>query len=58
MALARGDAWWLPALFLQKSELGPPVERERSLRRGLEIAHEQRSLSLAQRLTSAMSATT
>ena len=58
MALARGDAWWLPALFLQKSELGPPVERDRSLRRGLEIAHGQRSMSLAQRLTSAMSATT
>ncbi len=58
MALARGDAWWLPALFLHKSELGPPVERDRSLRRGLEIAHGQRSMSLAQRLASAMSATT
>ena len=58
MALARGEGWWLPALFLQKSELGPPVERDRSLRRGLEIAHGQRSMSLAQRLTSAMSATT
>jgi hypothetical protein len=58
MALARGDAWWLPALFLQKSELGPAVHRDASLRRGLEIAQAQHSLSLAQRLTAAMSAAT
>ena len=58
MALARGDAWWLPALFLQKSELGPAAERDTSLRRGLEVAQAQHSLSLAQRLNAAMSATT
>jgi DNA-binding SARP family transcriptional activator len=58
MALTRGDAWWLPALFLQKSELGPAAGREASLRRGLEIAQAQRSLSLADRLSAAMSATT
>jgi hypothetical protein len=58
MALARGDAWWLPALFLQKSELGPAADRERSLRRGLDVAQAQQSLSLAQRLHAAMAATT
>ena len=58
MALSRGDAWWLPALFLQKSELGPAVEREAFLRRGLEVAQAQHSLSLARRLDAAMSATT
>ena len=58
MALQRGDAWWLPALFLQKSALGPAADREASLRRGLEVALAQHSLSLAHRLNSAMSATT
>ena len=29
MALERADVWWLPALYLQKSELEPPPERER-----------------------------
>jgi DNA-binding SARP family transcriptional activator len=58
MALARGDAWWLPALFVQKSELGPAAERDRTLRRGLEIAQAQHSRSLVQRITSAMSAAT
>lgn len=58
MALARGDAWWLPALFLQKSELGPAADRDSSLRRGLEVAQAQQSLSLAQRLHAAMAATT
>ena len=57
MALTRGDAWWLPVLYLQKSELGPPSERDASLRRGLEVAHAQGSLSLVHRLTTAMSAT-
>jgi len=57
MALARGDAWWLPALYLQKSELGPPADRDATLRLGLEVAQAQASLSLAQRLTAAMSAT-
>jgi DNA-binding SARP family transcriptional activator len=56
MALARGDAWWLPALFLQKSELDPPGERDRSLRQGIEIARKQQSLSLLERLTSALPA--
>ena len=57
MARTRGDAWWLPALFLQKSEFGSPAERDGSIRRGLEIAQAHNSVSLAHRLMSAMSAT-
>ena len=34
MALERGDVWWLPALYLQKSEFEPAPEREATLRRG------------------------
>lgn len=58
MARARGDAWWLPALYLQKSELGPTAERDTSLRQGLEVARAHGSVSLAARLTAAMSETT
>jgi tetratricopeptide (TPR) repeat protein len=56
MAHDRSDVWWLPALLLQKSELEPPVERERSLREGLELARAQHSHGLMKRITSAMSA--
>jgi hypothetical protein len=58
MALARGEAWWLPALLLLKSELGPPVDRESLLRRGLEVAQAQHSVSLARRLTAAIATAT
>lgn len=58
LALERGDAWWLPALYLQKSDLGPPVDRDATLRLGLKVAQAQGSLSLARRLTAAMSAAT
>ena len=56
MAHERSDVWWLPALLLQKSELEPAVERERSLREGLELARAQQSHGLMKRITSAMSA--
>jgi len=56
MALTGGDAWWLPALFLQKSELGAPAERDASLRRGLDVARKQHSLNLLERLNSALPA--
>jgi len=58
IARARGEAWWLPALYLQKSELGLPADRDASLRQGLEVARAQSSVSLANRLAAAMSATT
>jgi len=49
-ALERADVWWLPALYLQKSELEPPPDREGTLRRGLELARAQNSRSLEQRI--------
>jgi DNA-binding SARP family transcriptional activator len=56
MARERSDVWWLPALFLQKGELDPPLERDRALHAGLEMARAQHSLGLLRRITSAMSA--
>ena len=50
MALERGDVWWLPALYLQKSELEPAPEREATLRRGLVLARTQNSRGLEQRI--------
>jgi hypothetical protein len=50
MALERADVWWLPALYLQKSELELPPEREATLRRGLELARAQNSHALERRI--------
>jgi tetratricopeptide (TPR) repeat protein len=50
MALERGDVWWLPALYLQKSELEPAPEREATLRRGLVLARTQNSRGLERRI--------
>jgi len=50
MAVERGDAWWLPALYLQKSELEPAPEREATLRRGLALTRTQNSRGLEQRI--------
>jgi len=50
MALERGDVWWLPALYLQKSDVEPPQERAETLRRGLELARAQHSRSLEKRI--------
>ena len=50
MALDRGDMWWLPALYLQKSEFEASPEREAWLRRGLALARSQTSRSLEQRI--------
>ena len=50
MALERADVWWLPALYLQKSELEASPEREATQRRGLELARAQGSRSLEQRI--------
>jgi DNA-binding SARP family transcriptional activator len=58
MARARGDAWWLPALMVQKSELGSAAERDLTLRTGLAIAQAQNSLSLVRRITAALPAAT
>ena len=58
MAIARGDSWWLPALFAQKSELGPATERDRTRRRALEIAQGQHGVSVVKRITAAMAEAT
>ena len=50
MALERGDVWWLPALYLQKSELEPAPECETTLWRGLVMTRTQNSRSLEQRI--------
>jgi tetratricopeptide (TPR) repeat protein len=53
MALDRGDVWWLPALYLQKSELEPPAARDAIRDRGLALARAQGSRSLEQRILAA-----
>jgi tetratricopeptide (TPR) repeat protein len=50
MAVDRADVWWLPALYLQKSKLEPPAEREATLRRALVMARAQNSRGLEQRI--------
>ena len=56
-ALERADVWWLPALYLQKSELEPPPERDATLGRGLELAHAQHSLGLERLIRRTLSRT-
>jgi hypothetical protein len=55
MALERTDTWWLPALYLQKSELCAMPLRETMLRRALELARAQHSRALEHRLVTASS---
>ena len=50
MAAERDDVWWLPALYLQKSELEPAPEREATLRRGLALTRTQNSRGLEHRI--------
>jgi len=53
MALDRGDMWWLPALYLQKSEFEPWPERDATLQRALALARAQNSRSLERRIADA-----
>jgi tetratricopeptide (TPR) repeat protein len=53
MARARSDLWWLPALYVQKSELEPAPACDRLLRDGLELARAQGSRGLEQRILGA-----
>lgn len=50
MALERSDVWWLPALYLQRSELETGSERETTLLSGLTLARSQQSRTLEQRI--------
>jgi len=56
MAVERGEAWWLPSLYLQKSELEPQPQREATLRRALSLARMQNSQSLEQRVLASSTA--
>jgi DNA-binding SARP family transcriptional activator len=53
LARAREDAWWLPALYLQRSEMEPIPERDATRRQALELARAQQSRSLEQRILAA-----
>ncbi len=50
IALERADVWWLPALYLQKSEFEPLPARDATLRRGLDLARTQNSRGLERRI--------
>jgi DNA-binding SARP family transcriptional activator len=50
MALERADRWWLPALYLQKSEHQPASEGQQTFTLGLDLARAQKSRGLEQRL--------
>jgi tetratricopeptide (TPR) repeat protein len=53
-ALARRDAWWLPELYRQKSELEAPAARAATLTRALEAALRQGSRWLEARIRASL----
>jgi hypothetical protein len=57
MARERRDAWWLPALYLQQSELAAPAAREPAWNLALDLARAQRSRILEQRILAAAAGT-
>jgi tetratricopeptide (TPR) repeat protein len=50
MALERGDSWWLPALYLQRSGLEPSPACEVTRQQALALARSQNSRGLEQRI--------
>jgi hypothetical protein len=50
MALERGDSWWLPALYLQRSGLEPSPACEATRQQALSLARSQNSRGLEQRI--------
>jgi hypothetical protein len=49
-----GEVWWLPALYLQKSQLASsPADRELAFGRALDLARAQGSRALEQRILAA-----
>ncbi len=56
MAIDRGDVWWLPALYLQKSELQTPPGRDASLQTALAMARTQNSRGLERRILASLPA--
>jgi tetratricopeptide (TPR) repeat protein len=53
IAIARNDVWWLPELYLQKSEFEPSSDHGASLARALAVAQAQNSRSLERRILAA-----
>jgi DNA-binding SARP family transcriptional activator len=53
ISLASGEVWWLPALYLQKSALEPPIERDTTLRLALDAARAQNNRALERRIAAA-----
>jgi len=56
MAVERGDAWWLPALYLQKSEREGGSERTATLHAALTLARTQQNRALERRILASSSA--
>jgi tetratricopeptide (TPR) repeat protein len=56
MALDRGDVWWVPALYLQRSDFEAAPEREAMLQRALAVARAQHSRGLEQRILASSTA--
>jgi tetratricopeptide (TPR) repeat protein len=50
MATARNDVWWLPALWLQKSEFERLDARDAALRQALALARAQHNRALERRI--------
>jgi DNA-binding SARP family transcriptional activator len=50
MALERGDSWWLPVLYLQRSSLEPPAASEATRQQALQLARSQNSRGLERRI--------
>jgi tetratricopeptide (TPR) repeat protein len=57
MASERDDVWWLPAMYLQKSELAAPAERSALIERALASARSQNSLGLERRILGTLTRT-
>jgi hypothetical protein len=56
IAVASGEVWWLPALYLQKSAIEPPIERDATLRLALDAARAQNGRALERRIVAASTA--
>jgi len=56
-AIDGGELWWLPALYLQQSELAPEASRTGLVNRALETARAQKSLGLERRILGTLSRT-
>lgn len=53
LAHARNDVWWLPALYLHRSELVAPAEAQAARAQALELARAQHSRALERRILEA-----